>query len=239
MKFIECKAQWLSRPLKTKTAMSGFEGPAAKTELDDGFGVPMMKGMLTPSYNCYFEQTGVEDGSHVYDGTINIPDTKANRFKIACHVRARDLRVKDRNLEKEILAAFPPGMPRAIQPRQHNLIADMPDDFDGTKVVLRSGTHAIIDVDPIEDPFAKAEDAAFTEVKTDTTPVVDSEKSEVALTAPAIAVSVAAAREGVVIPQATKPPQGFNAKAAKERADAVKAEAAAKAAESRVDAHKE
>ena len=227
MKYIECKAQWFSRPLKTKTAMGGFEGPAAKTELDDGFGVPMMKGMLTPSYNCFFEQTGTEDNSPTYDGTINIPDTKANRYKIACHIRVRELRVKDRNLEREILGQFPPDMKREQAPRAHSLIADMPDDFDGSKVVLRSGSFAIVDVDPIEDPFAKAEDAQFTEVKTSTAPVspVDEGKSDVTLTPPTVAVSAAAARAGVVAAKATEAPKGFDPKAVQARAAAaVKAE---------------
>lgn len=215
MKYIECKAQWFSRPLKTKTGMSGFEGPAAKTELDDGFGVPTMKGMLTPSYNCYFEQTGVEDNSPTYDGTINIPDTRANRYKIAMHVRARDLRVKDRNLEREILASADPNLSRDKTPRPHSIIADMPDDFDGSKVVLRSGTMAIVDADPIEDPFAKAEGAQFTEVETTIPPVIppSSDESDVTLTPPAVAVSAAAARAGTVAAKADKPPQGFNPKA--------------------------
>src|SRR5215203_516806 len=104
MKYIECKAQWHARALTTKTSMSGFEGPAANTTLDDGFGVPTLKGMVTSAYACWFEETGRENNCPVYDGTINIPDTKANRYKIAQHVRSRDLRVKDRNLERQILA---------------------------------------------------------------------------------------------------------------------------------------
>jgi hypothetical protein len=241
MRYIECKAQYFSRPLKTKTAMSGFEGPALKTELDDGFGVPMMKGMLTPSYNCYFEQTGTEDNSPTYDGTINIPDTRANRHKIACHIRSRDLRVNDRNLEREILGQFPPGLKREQAPRPHSLIADMPDDFDGTKVVLRSGTMAIVDMDPIEDPFAKAEDAQFTEVKTIIPPASTGEnegKSDVTLTPPAVAVSAAAARAGIVAAKATEAPKGFDPKAVQERAAAAKADST-KPADAKADEAKE
>lgn len=226
MKFIECKAQWFSRPLTTKTAMSGFEGPAAKTELDDGFGVPTMKGMLTPSYACWFEQTGVIENSPVYDGTINIPDTRANRYKIAMHVRAKDLRVKDRNLETQILGENP-FVSRAAAPKQYSLIAEMPEDFDGSRIVLHSGTHAVIDMDPINDPHAKAQDAEFTEVKTDNTPTSDPVESDVTLKAPVVAVSVAAARQGGLKPQATSAPKGFDPRAVQERANAMKAEAAA------------
>lgn len=225
MKFIECKVQRLSRPVKTRTAVSGFEGPASKTELDDGFGVPTMKGMLTPSYSCWYEQTGVEDNNPTYDGTINVPDTRANRYKIAQHVRSKDLRVKDRNLETAILGENP-FVSRAAAPRQHSLIADMPEDFDGSKVVLRTGTHAIVDMDPINDPHAQVQDGEFTEVKTSEAPAPESSDSDVTLKAPVVAVSVAAARQGGLPPQATSAPKGFDPKAMKERAAAAKAEAA-------------
>jgi hypothetical protein len=226
MKFIECKVQHLSRPVKTRTSISGFEGPSAKTELDDGFGVPTMKGMLTPSYSCWYEQTGMEDNSPTYDGTINVPDTKANRYKIAQSVRAKDLRVKDRNMETQILGEHP-FVSRAAAPRQYSLIAEMPEDFDGSKVVLRSGTHAIVDMDPINDPHAQVQEGEFTEVKTSTSPEKEPVDEAVKLAAPVVAVSVAAARQGGLPPQATSAPKGFDPKAVQERAKAVKAEAAA------------
>jgi hypothetical protein len=227
MKYIECKAQYFSRPLTTKTAMSGFEGPAAKTELDDGYGVPMMKGLLTPSYQCFFEETGRVNNSPIYDGTINIPDTKANRYKIAQHIRSRDLRVKDRNLERVILAENPP-VSREQAPKPRNLIAEMPEDFDGSKVVIRNSSMAIVDEDPIEDPHA-ATDAQFTAVKPETasTPATAEEtepETPVKLSAPA--VSVGQAQAGQVAKPATEAPKGFDAKALKARADQARAESA-------------
>jgi hypothetical protein len=247
MKYIECKAQWFSRPLTTKTAMSGFEGPAAKTELDDGYGVPMMKGMLTPSYQCFFEETGRVNNSPVYDGTINIPDTKANRYKIAQHVRSRDLRVVDRNAERAILSENPP-VSRELAPKQRNLIAEMPEDFDGSKVVIRSSTMAIVDPDPIEDPHAAVQDAQFTEVKTapvNGLAVASAVAADMALTEEkgssidktaetavaldtvlrAPAVSIAQAQAGQVAKPATEAPKGFDAKALRARADQARTEA--------------
>lgn len=235
MKFIECKAQYFSRPLTTKTAMSGFEGPASKTELDDGYGVPMMKGMLTPSYQCFFEETGRVNNSPVYDGTINIPDTRANRYKIAQHIRSRDLRAIDRNMERTILAENPP-VARNLAPKPRNLIAEMPDDFDGSKVVIRSSTMAIVDPDPIEDPHAAVQDAEFTEVKPASlnTPAIASAvaasqaiseeaKADEAVKLSAPGASIAQAQAGQVAKQATESPRGFDAKAVKARADAASA----------------
>jgi hypothetical protein len=233
MKYIECKAQFFSRPLTTKTAMSGFEGPAAKTELDDGYGVPMMKGMLTPSYQCFFEETGRVNNSPVYDGTINIPDTKANRYKIAQHVRSRDLRVVDRNMERALLAENPP-VSRELAPKPRNLIAEMPEDFDGSKVVIRSSTMAIVDPDPIEDPHAAVQDAQFTEVRTVpmNTPAAASavaadialtEEADEAVKLAAPAVSIAQAQAGQVAKPATESPKGFDSRALRARAEQVKA----------------
>lgn len=238
MKFIECKAQYFSRPLTTKTAMSGFEGPASKTELDDGYGVPMMKGMLTPSYQCFFEETGRENNSPIYDGTINIPDTKANRYKIAQHVRSRDLRVIDRNQERAILAENPP-VARNLAPKPRNLIAEMPDDFDGSKVVIRSSTMAIVDPDPIDDPHAAVQDAEFTEVQTApvngpavasaiaaSLAISEETKTDEAVKLSAPTVSIAQAQAGQVAKPATEAPKGFDAKALKARAEQARTEAA-------------
>lgn len=223
MKYIECKAQWLSRPLTTKTSMSGFEGPAASTELDDGFGVPMMKGMLTPSYQCFFKETGMVDNSPVYDGTIDIPDTKSNRYKIAIHVRARDLRVKDRNLERQILADNP-TVSRDLAPKPHSILADMPEDFDGSKVVVRSANMAIVDEDPIEDPHAAVQDAEFTDVPpVDPKDVSQSEKDEAENVVRMGFTSAAQAQAGQVTKPATEPPKGFDAKALKARAEQAQA----------------
>lgn len=220
MKHIECKAQWLSRPLKTKTAMTGFEGPAAKTEVDDGFGIPTLKGMVTSSYNAYFKVTGRDDQNcDLYDGSIDIPDTPANRYKIAQHVRAKDLRVKDRNLEREILAQNPP-MAREKRPKNIQHFVDMPDNFDGSKIVLRNNSMAIVDEDPIEDPHAQ--DAEFTEVKADATAV------EPALPAPfepEAKTSAEEAKAGAVAPASTSAPRGFDPKAMKARAQAAREEA--------------
>ncbi len=222
MRYIECKAQWLSRPMTTKNSMSGFEGPAAKTELDDGYGVPMMKGLITSTYNCWFEQTGSDGNNATYDGTINIPDTAANRFKIAQHVRSRDLRVKDRNLEREILGAFPPGMKH--KPSYIRQFVDMPEDFDGSKVIVRSGTMAIVDEDPIEDPHAQVSDGEFTEVVKTAPEASSHEENEDGDTEPAApAVSVAQAQAGQAAKQATSAPTGFDPKALKARAEAAKA----------------
>lgn len=208
MKHIECKAQWLARPLRTLTGMSGFEGPAASTSTDDGFGNPMIKGRITDSYTCFFRQTGHEGGSPSYDGTIDIPDTPANRYKIAQHVRSRDLRVKDRNLEKQILADNP-KMPKEARPKTRNLLADMPEDFDGTKVRL---TGAMVDEDPIEDPHA--EDAVFTEVPKTTPAVVAPVEPEPAQPA-VIKTSAAEALAGAVAPKVTEPPKGVDPRSLK------------------------
>lgn len=219
MKYIECKAQWHARALTTKTSMSGFEGPASKTELDDGFGIPTLKGMVTSAYACWFEETGRENNCPVYDGTINIPDTKANRYKIAQHVRSRDLRVKDRNLERQILADNP-KVAREKRPRNVQHFVDMPEDFDGSKVVLRSGSMAIVDQDPIEDVHAQVSDAEFTEVKEQTQAAPEKETA-VKLVAPT--VSVAHAQLGGIPKPVTEPPKGFDPKALKARAEAAKA----------------
>jgi hypothetical protein len=222
MRYIECKAQWLSRDMTTKNSMSGFEGPAAKTEIDDGYGVPMMKGLITSSYTCWFEQTGSVGNNPVYDGTINIPDTPANRFKIAQHVRSRDLRVKDRNLEREILAKYPPDVKH--KPSYIRQFVDMPEDFDGSKVVLRTGNMAVVDQDPIEDPYSQVAEGQFTEVpKTapEATKPAEAEDTAVKLVAPA--VSVAQAQLGQTAKQATEAPKGFDPKALKARAEAAKA----------------
>lgn len=229
MRHIECKAQWLSRAMTSKNSMSGFEGPAAKTELDDGYGVPMMKGLVTSSYTCWFEQTGSDGVNPTYDGTINIPDTAANRFKIAQHVRSRDLRVKDRNLEREILAKYPPDVKH--KPSYIRQFVDMPEDFDGSKVVVRTGTMAIVDEDPIEDTHAQVSEGQFTEVEKtapEATKIFDDEA--VKLVAPA--VSVAQTQAGQAPKQATEAPKGIDPKEARNRVlEATKAAAAKQASE--------
>lgn len=230
MKYIECKAQWHARALTTKTSMSGFEGPAANTTLDDGFGVPTLKGMVTSSYNCFFEETGRENNCPVYDGTINIPNTPANRYKIAQHVRSRDLRVKDRNLERQILAENP-KVAKAKRPKNVQHFVDMPENFDGSKVVLRSGNQAIVDEDPIEDIHAQVSDAEFTEVSKEVAPTIPEKEEGVKLTPPAVSVAQAQL-QGTGKP-VTEPPRGFDPKALKARAEAAKA--AEKAPEVKTD----
>ena len=221
MKYIECKAQWLARPLTTKTSMSGFEGPAANTALDDGFGVPVMKGMITSGFSCFFEETDTKNNCPVYDGTINIPNTPANRYKIAQHVRSRELRVKDRNMERQILAENP-KVAKIKQPKNIQHFVDMPDDFDGSKVIIRSGSAAMVDEDPIEDAHAQVSDGDLTEVSKET----DSFDTETEVPVKSIApASVAQVQAHGVPKAANEPPKGFDAKAIKARAEASKAPA--------------
>lgn len=229
MNTIECKAQWLSRPLTSKTSMSGFEGPAAKTDVDDGFGNPTIKGRITDSYNTFFEETGRVNNSPIYDGTIHIYDTPANRYKIAQHVRSHDLRVKDRNLERAILAANP-KVEKIKQPRSGNRMIEMPDDFDGSKVVL---SNAIQDLDPIDDPHAQVSDAEFTEVKPETKVPADDESTKLVPKT----ISVSEVQAGQTTPAAKEAPKGMDPRSVKAfaRANAKPAETAkepeAKAAE--------
>jgi len=213
--------------------MTGFEGPASNTSLDDGFGVPVMKGMVTSAYACWFEETGRENNCPVYDGTIRIPDTPANRYKIAAHIRSRDLRVKDRNLEREILAKADPKLARSKRPKNVQHFVDMPEDYDGSKVVLRSGNMAIVDEDPIEDIHAQVSDADFTEVSKEVTTAETETDEAVKLAAPAI--SVAQAQNQGIGKASTEPPRGFDPKALKARAEAAKAADAAKVPEAKTE----
>ncbi len=113
----------------------------------------------------------------------------------------------------------------------------MPEDFDGSKIVLRTGTHAIVDIDPINDPHGQVQDAEFTEVKTSTAPVFNEPDEPVKLVAPVVAVSVAAARQGGLQPQATSAPKGFDPRAVQERAKAMKAESAVAKTEDKAPAN--
>jgi hypothetical protein len=193
--------------------MDGFEGPAKTTETDDGFGNVMVRGQNTKAYNCYFRETSQVDHSPRYDGTIDIPDTKYNREKIAAHVRGGDLRVVDRNLERQILAENKPAALKAKEAAVNNT-PEMPEDFDGTKVVLR-GAGAVKDNDPIEDPHAQ--DAEFTEVSKETAAAAEESEPE----EKPRATSAAEVKAGAVAPKATKPLTGTNPKAIKAAEDMV------------------
>jgi hypothetical protein len=218
MKFIECKAQWLVRPMTTKASMDGFEGPAKTTEVDDGFGNVMVRGQRTSAFNCFFEQTG-EDGNHnpIYDGTIRIPDCSFNREKIAAHIRSRDLRVTDRTLERQILADNAPGG-RARREAAVNNTPEMPDDFDGTKIVLRS--QAVRDMDPIEDPHAAdVTDAEFTDVPVPEADDSEAEADDSEAEAPRNP-SAAEVKAAAVISPAVTPPRGTDPRAKPNRVKA-------------------
>lgn len=162
MNTITCKAQGLVRHLTTQTSMSGFEGPAAVTSPDDGFGNPMIKGRPTFSFDCCYTQKFYKNGVPYYDGEIEIPNTSYNRAKIAVLIRAGHIRVVDRNTEKEILTQNPKSRAsRNAQAKFDSNNSDVPAGFEGRYVIARSG-NVMVDSDPIVDP---GDDAEFTEVK--------------------------------------------------------------------------
>ncbi len=162
MDTITCKTQGLARHLTTRTSISGFEGPSPITMLDDGYGNPVMKGQITHAFDAYYTEKFYKNGTVYYDGEIEIYDTPFNRAKIAVHVRSRDMRVVNRNLEQEILSQFKKSA-AAKQSRfgfdaEGN--ADVPAGFEGRYAVARRA-EVVVDSDPIVDP---GDDAEFKEV---------------------------------------------------------------------------
>ncbi len=189
MNTITCKMQGLARPLINRTHMSGFEGPAASTTTDDGYGNAMIRGQVTSAYDCFLTEKTDKAGNIFYDGEVEIPVTESNLYKIAQHVRAGDLRVVDREMERKILKENPRRTKAATATVQAGDAFDVPEGFDGAKAKAYSPAPQR-DSDPIID---EASDAEFTEVK----------------------ISAAQAAAGAVAPKAIEPPKGRDPKATK------------------------
>lgn len=88
--------------------ISGFEGPAAKTDPNDGYGNPMVKGQVTTAFHVACIEKKTEKGIKYYDGECLVPDTEFNRAKLAVHILSGDFEVLNKDLEREIVQKHAP-----------------------------------------------------------------------------------------------------------------------------------
>lgn len=87
----------------------GFEGPAAAAMPNDGFGNPVQQGQVTSSHIVKGIKKRSPKGVNYFDGDCEVPDTPANRTKLAVLVMTGDFDIRDEALKAEILDNHAPA----------------------------------------------------------------------------------------------------------------------------------